>query len=91
MRALRAALPPIAVLALALVAWEAAVVAWKLPPYLLPAPTAVARAAWSDAPRMLAATLETAKAAVGGFALAAALGALVSREPAPLARQAPAE
>ena len=74
MRALRLALPPVVVLALALAAWEAAVAVWKLPPFLLPAPSAVARAAWVDAPRMLAATLETAKAAVGGFALAAALG-----------------
>jgi NitT/TauT family transport system permease protein len=74
MRAVRAALPPIVVLALALVMWEVAVVALKLPPYLLPAPSAVARAAWGDSARMAAATLETAKAAVGGFALATVLG-----------------
>jgi NitT/TauT family transport system permease protein len=77
MRVIRAALPPVVVLACALLAWEAAVIAWKLPPFLLPAPSAVARAAWTDAPRMLAATLETAKAAVGGFALAALLGVLL--------------
>ena len=41
MRALRTALPPIVVLALALIAWEGAVALWKLPPYLLPAPSAV--------------------------------------------------
>jgi NitT/TauT family transport system permease protein len=74
MRAIRLALPPVVVLALSLAAWEAAVAVWKLPPYLLPAPSAVARAAWDDSARMTAAMLETAKAAVGGFALAAVLG-----------------
>ena len=51
----REALPPLVLLALVLAAWQGAVTAFAIPPYLLPGPLAVLRAAQSDAPRLLAA------------------------------------
>jgi len=77
MRALRSVLPPLVVVVALLVMWHAVVVLWKVPRYLLPSPLVVFEAAWQDRARMLAATMQTTIASVGGFALATAIGVLV--------------
>jgi len=67
-------LAPLLTLAIAVACWEVAVLALKPPQFLVPAPTAVAKAAWDEAPMLAAATVRTAAGAAGGFALAGALG-----------------
>jgi len=69
---------PVMVLALGLAAWEAVVRIDHIPPYVLPAPSAVARTLFDDwpilAPSLLTTLLTTlegfAAAAIGGIALA---------------------
>lgn len=67
-------LAPLVTLAIAVACWEIAVLALKPPQFLVPAPTAVAKAAWDAAPMLAAATARTAVGAAGGFAVAGALG-----------------
>ncbi len=67
-------LAPVAALLVALALWEAAVRILNPPAYLVPAPSAVAMAAYEEAPMLAAATLRTAMGSAGGFAVAGALG-----------------
>ncbi len=76
MRTLRSLLPPALVVLSLLVAWEAAVLIWKVPRYLVPSPLVVLEGAWQERARMLSAMVQTTIASVGGFALAVGLGVL---------------
>lgn len=70
--------PPALVLVGAAALLEAYVVAAKVPPYLLPRPTAVLATLRDDAPLLLAALWGTAEAALLGFAFSAILGVLAA-------------
>ncbi|MFO0963947.1 MAG: hypothetical protein U0625_13725, partial [Phycisphaerales bacterium] len=69
-------LPAACVLAVLLLGWEAVVLLWTPPEYLLPAPLTVARTLWEERGTLLPGAGLTGLAAVGGFAIAAALGVL---------------
>lgn len=65
----RRLLPPL-VGVLFLLAWEAAVTAWDIPPFVLPPPSAVANALWNDAPLLLQSSWITLIITVQAFLLA---------------------
>ncbi len=77
-RILRAALPPLAAFVVLVGAWEALARALHVPEYLLPPPSAVARAAGAQLPALLAAASVTARAALYGFVLSAVFGTLAA-------------
>lgn len=88
-------LAPLALVAALLGGWEAACRIGEIPPYLLPPPSAVARALISDAPALLASAWNTLSMALmalvaaslfaSALALAVALGPVVERAVRPLA------
>jgi len=69
----RRLLPPLVGL-LFLLAWEGAVTAWNIPPFVLPPPSAVAKALWNDAPLLLASSWITLIITVQAFLLALTSG-----------------
>lgn len=69
-------LPPLAALLLGLGLWEGLVRGLGLPPYLLPAPSAIAGAFGAQPGYLLRIGLYTFSEALGGFALGCGLGAL---------------
>jgi NitT/TauT family transport system permease protein len=77
-QAFRSALPPIVALLLILAAWEAAARGFDAPAYLLPPPSAVARAAVAHRGELVKAATVTAWTALLGFASSAVGGALVA-------------
>ena len=80
MRALRQflswALPPLAFLALSLVAWEATVHLLEVPDYLVPAPTAIAAIALEERSTLVPAALVTMSGALGGLIASLLVGVL---------------
>lgn len=70
--------PPLALLAAAVVVWEAVVRAFDVPDYLFPAPSAVASALRADAGTLGDATLVTLREIVLGYALALAVALLLA-------------
>jgi NitT/TauT family transport system permease protein len=75
---LLAILPPIVLLAVVLGVWQAVVQIWKIPPFLLPAPIDVARAALDNLPKLASATGITAAGAACGFAVSLTVGVLIA-------------
>lgn len=75
---LRVALPPVLALVVLLSLWEALTRALGVPEYLLPPPSAIARAAEHHAGALAGAALTTAQAALIGFALSALFGVLAA-------------
>jgi NitT/TauT family transport system permease protein len=73
-RHLRDMLPPVVFLVLVLVGWEAVTQFFKVPVYLLPAPSLIARAAIDHSAGLVRDTLTTLFEAVAGFCLANILG-----------------
>ena len=73
-----AAWPPVAFLALALVAWEILVRWLEIPPYLVPSPAAVAREAWMSRADLVSASLVTLAGAVSGFVASLVFGTLAA-------------
>jgi NitT/TauT family transport system permease protein len=71
---LRSVTPPLVAAAAVVMVWEVAVRALGVPAYLLPAPSAVAEAAWDDRSRLAAGMLQTAIASAGGLAIAVSAG-----------------
>lgn len=71
---LEKALPPVVALALLLGVWEALTRALGVQAYLLPPPSAIARAALQERGTLAAGALTTARAALTGFALSAVIG-----------------
>jgi NitT/TauT family transport system permease protein len=65
---------PIAVGVLFLAAWEAIVRARDIPPYILPAPSAIARSLWTDGPSLLLSLLVTLRITLAALAAAALFG-----------------
>jgi NitT/TauT family transport system permease protein len=75
-RALGSFAPPLAALVLALATWEALARVLGVPLYLLPPPSAIARAAAGSFGDLALAASVTARAALYGFLLSAVLGTL---------------
>lgn len=71
-------LPPVLAGVLGLVLWQLAVLALKPAAYLLPPPTAIARAAQQDFATLLGACATTGTSAVIGFALSATIGVAIA-------------
>ena len=74
----RRMLPPIGVCVLVLAGWEAAVRAFGIQFYLLPAPSEIARYLASNVAFLLGAAWYTAQEAVAGFGVGCGLGILVA-------------
>ena len=74
MRVLRTLAPPLVALALITGIWEVLVRALEVPAFLLPTPSAVARAAFAQLGELAAAASVTGRAALYGFLLSAGLG-----------------
>ncbi|WP_231511041.1 ABC transporter permease [Chondromyces apiculatus] len=72
------AAPPLVALVALLAGWELMTRALGVPAFLLPPPSAIARAGVTDAAGLAMATLITAEAAVAGFALSTLLGVLAA-------------
>ena len=72
----RRILPPLATLAVFLAAWQAAIVAFGLPSFLVPSPWAVACRTWTSRQDLLAASLTTLAGALCGFFAALVGGTL---------------
>jgi NitT/TauT family transport system permease protein len=75
---LRAALPPLVPAVAGLGALEALVDSGTIPSYLVPAPSSVALALWTDTASLYRPLAQTAVASIVGFAISAALGTLVA-------------
>jgi NitT/TauT family transport system permease protein len=75
---IQAAAPPVAALLALLALWEATARALDIPAYLLPPPSDIARAGAREAAALLAGAVTTAKAALAGFCLSAAIGVLAA-------------
>ena len=72
-RALRI-LAPAAIGLLFLIGWEAVVRIEGIPPYILPAPSAVALSLWTDGPSLLGSLLVTLRVTLAALAAAALIG-----------------
>jgi NitT/TauT family transport system permease protein len=65
---------PVLLVVILLVLWDVTIRAFKIPPYLVPAPEAVVRQLVSEWPRLWREALVTTYATLGGFALSIAFG-----------------
>jgi len=77
-RGLEAVIPPLLLLAVLVAAWQASIDAWRIKPYLLPTPRAVALALWNDAALLRRAVWYTGSAAGIGFAASLVVGTLIA-------------
>lgn len=77
-RAVAAALPPVAFLAMVVVAWELAVRVLRIPSYLVPSPSAVFLEAWTSRADLLGSSMVTMAGALCGFALSVVVGTVVA-------------
>jgi NitT/TauT family transport system permease protein len=71
-------IPPIALFLLVLIAWEAIVKARGIPKFILPSPTAVAEAAWTEGPKLAMGLAFTGSAAIIGFLASLIVGTLIA-------------
>jgi NitT/TauT family transport system permease protein len=71
---LRAVLPPILFFVVLLACWQASVRLWNIPPFLLPSPADVGRAAVENLPKLASATGLTAAGATAGFGVSLVFG-----------------
>jgi len=71
-------LAPAAIGALFLAAWEAVVRLRGIPPYILPAPSAVAMSLWVDGPSLLGSLLVTLRITLAALAAAALFGGAIA-------------
>lgn len=76
LRSVRRALPPLVVLVVVLLAWQAITRWGDVPRYLVPSPTDVASAARDNASDLLTSLLTTTREAVTAFVVSGALGIL---------------
>lgn len=67
-------LRPLILLVGMLVAWEVAILVFRIPPYLVPSPWDVVRVFFTDGPELAAQTVPTAVATIAGFLLSALIG-----------------
>lgn len=68
------AIRPVLLMAIILVAWDLAVRIFRIPPYLIPAPTYVVYELYAQWPLLLRETMPTLYATLGGFLLSALVG-----------------
>lgn len=68
------AIRPALLIVIILVGWDVGVRLFKIPPYLIPAPTAVVLELFAQWPMLLRETMPTLYATLGGFALSALFG-----------------
>jgi NitT/TauT family transport system permease protein len=73
-RGLRRIVPPIAIGLVFLAAWQAVVGLDGIPPYILPAPSAIARSLWTDGPSLFGSLLVTLRITLAALAAAALFG-----------------
>ncbi len=71
-------LAPLAIGVLFLALWEAVVRLRGIPPYILPAPSAVARSLWTDGPSLLGSLLVTLRITLAALAAAALIGGAIA-------------
>src|SRR5439155_10716296 len=69
---------PVAIGAVFLAAWEAVVRLRGIPPYILPAPSAVAQSLWVDGPSLLSSLLVTLRITLAALAAAALIGGAIA-------------
>jgi len=69
---------PVAIGVVFLAAWEAVVRLKGIPPYILPAPSAVAQSLWIDGPSLLASLLVTLRVTLAALAAAAFFGGAIA-------------
>jgi NitT/TauT family transport system permease protein len=69
---------PVAVAAVLLALWQAAVVAYDVPAYIVPSPTRIAATLWQDRALLLASLYVTAGIALTALAIAIAAGAAIA-------------
>lgn len=65
---------PVLLILIILIGWDLGVRIFRIPPYLIPAPTLVVRELFLQWPMLLRETLPTLYATLGGFLLSAAIG-----------------
>jgi NitT/TauT family transport system permease protein len=75
---LGAVLPPVVLFLVVLAVWEIIVRRWNIPPYLLPSPTDVGRAASENFAKLAMSTGITAAGAACGFAVSLVVGASIA-------------
>ncbi len=73
-QSIRAVIAPVVAVVVMLACWQLAVIATDVSPFLLPRPTLIAQTMWESRAMLFDATLRTATAALGGFALASVAG-----------------
>jgi NitT/TauT family transport system permease protein len=78
MRRLWRILAPLAIGLLFLAGWEAVVRLRGIPPYILPAPSAVAMSLWTDGPSLLGSLLVTLRITLAALAAAALFGGAIA-------------
>ena len=71
-------LAPVSIGALFLAMWEAIVTLRGIPPYILPAPSAVALSLWNDGPSLLGSLLVTLRITLVALAAAALIGGAIA-------------
>src|SRR5438477_504413 len=71
-------LAPVLIGALFLALWEAVVRLRDIPPYILPAPSAVALSLWNDGPSLLGSLLVTLRITLAALAAAALIGGAIA-------------
>jgi NitT/TauT family transport system permease protein len=69
---------PVGVGMAVLALWQALVAVYRVPPYILPGPTAIAQALWHDGPSLLASLLVTLRTTLAALAAAAIFGGLIA-------------
>jgi NitT/TauT family transport system permease protein len=69
---------PVAIGILFLAFWEAAVWLRDIPPYILPAPSAVAQSLWTDGPSLMGSLLVTLRITLAALAAAALFGGTIA-------------
>lgn len=75
---LSAVIPPLLLLVVVLAVWQAAVLVFHIPPYLLPTPADVWSVAFHRSSELLVATCITGAGAVSGFLLSVVLGVAIA-------------
>lgn len=71
-------LPPIVALVILVGTWQAIVVLWKIPAYVIPSPVAVVQGFFANSSMLLTAAYYTLRDALVGFALSIVVGLLIA-------------
>lgn len=77
-RFVKSILPPVALFAVVLLTWEGVVDVFEIKKFILPSPSAVARAAWENSRQLGTGLAFTAAAAISGFLGSLVVGTLIA-------------